>query len=198
MLPTMYLILMIRREKKMNKPIKNLLLQKKGLTLIEVLMVMSLIGIVSLPLIQVLLSGQKQFVMHQNSLSEKSRCMVLQEKIKNEVLLAKSVRLLESNEDNMPITLEEGEMALYLEEGSYGYQLVKETSESEPVQELLSQDYLRMNELTLNFKLIRGFENDALEVSIKGADYQIDTAIQLINLKKGENLSKGQILIYKK
>lgn len=180
----------------MNKPIKNLLSQKKGFTLIEVLIVMSLIGIISLPLIQVLLSGQKHFVSHQNTLSEKSRCMVIQEKIKNEVLLAERVRLLESNEEKPTVTLEEGEEALYLKKEADGYQLVKKTSQGE--QELLNQDYLKMKELTLNFKLIRGFENDALEVIIKGADYQIDTAIQLINLQTGENNSNGQILIYKK
>lgn len=176
----------------MNKPLKNLLLQKKGLTLIEVLIVMSLIGIVSLPLIQILLSGQKQFVNHQNTLSEKSRCMVVQEKIKDEVLLAKSVRLLEAN---TTVTLEEGEVALYINKGSDGYQLVKKTSQGEQV--LLNQDYLKMKELTLNFKFIDESQN-ALEVIIKGADYQIDTAIQLLNLKQDEHNLEGQILIYTK
>ena len=158
----------------------------------EVLIVMSLIGILSLPLIQVLLSGQKHFVTHQNILSEKSRCMVIQEKIKDEILLAKSVRLLE---ENATIKLEDGEMALYLKKGAGYYELVKKTSQGEQV--ILNQDYLKTSVLTLNFKLSVGRQK-ALEVRIKEADYQIDTAIQLLNLKQGGDNLEGQILIYKK
>lgn len=179
----------------MNRQLKSLLLQKKGLTLIEVLIVMSLISVLTLPLIQFLLSGQKQFVSHQNTLSEKSRCMLLQEKIKDEVLLAKSIRLLEGNTS---ISLEEGEVALYLKKDLSDYTLVKKTTQGEQV--LLSQDYLKTSNLSLNFKLkVHG--QKALEVAISEENYQLDTAFQLPNLKQvvdGVEEMQGQILIYKK
>lgn len=182
----------------MNRPLKNLLLQRKGLTLIEVLIVMSLIGILSLPLIQMLLSGQKQFVIHQNILTEKSRCMVLQEKIKDEVLLAKSIRLVQEDE---PLSLNSGETALYLIKKDSGYYaFIKETQvgeNSNDQQVLLNEEYLKTNELTLNFKLMFGRQK-ALEVSIEAADYQIDTAIQLLNLKQSGDSLEGQKLIYTK
>lgn len=184
----------------MNKQLKSLLLQRKGLTLMEVLIVMGLIGIISVPLIQLLLSGQKQFATHQNILNEKSRCMLLQEKIKDEVLLAKSVRLLQEDTD---FILETGETAIYLKKGLGYYELVKETKETDKSnykQVLLNQDYLKTNDLSLNFEL-QAYRQKVLEVAIYEADYQIDTAFQLLNLNQSvDNVEKmqGQILIYKK
>lgn len=191
----------------MNKQLKSLLLQRKGLTLMEVLIVMSLIGIVSVPLIQLLLSGQKQFVTHQNILNEKSRCMLLQEKIKDEVLLAKSVRLLQGSvqlrpEDIEPL-LKQGETAIYLIQKDSGYyELVKESKEttnSSSMQVLLNEDYLKTNHLALNFKL-EDYDQKALEVTISEENYRTDTAFQLLNLKQSENSEEmqGQILIYTK
>lgn len=191
----------------MNKQLKSLLLQRKGLTLMEVLIVMSLIGIVSVPLIQLLLSGQKQFVTHQNILNEKSRCMLLQEKIKDQVLLAKSVRLLQGSvqlrpEDIEPL-LKQGETAIYLIQKDSGYyELVKESKEtanSSSMQVLLNEDYLKTNHLALNFKL-EDYDQKALEVTISEENYRTDTAFQLPNLKQSENNEEmqGQILIYTK
>lgn len=180
----------------MRQQLNNLLLQRKGITLIEVLMVMSLIGIVSLPLIQILLSGQKQFVSHQNTLSEKSRCMVIQEKIKDEVLLAKSVRLVQEYKDR---SLKTDEIALYLKKKESGYyELIKETGKangSSNQQVLLNEDYLKTSNLNLDFKLEDN--KNVLGVIIKGEDYQIDTAIQLLNFKSDTD-AQGQILIYTK
>lgn len=179
----------------MNRQLKGILLQKKGLTLIEVLVVISLIGILSLPLIQFLLSGQKQFVSHQDTLSEKSMFIRLQEKIKDEVLLAKSIRLID---ENTSFSLEEGETALYLKEESGQYELVKKTAENEQV--LLNKDYLKISSMAISFNL-KAYGQKALEVMIYGENYQIDTAFQLLNFKQGvENTeeTQGEILIYKK
>lgn len=183
----------------MNKSLKNLLFQKKGLTLIEVLIVMSLIGIVSLPLMQILFSGQKQFVNHQNTLSEKSRCMVLQEKIRDEILLARTVSLMPEGKSLSLEQEEQDQIALYLKKKDSGYyELIKETikgSSSSNQQVLLNEDYLKISNLSLNFKLEK--DKNVLEVIIKGEDYQIDTAIQLLNFKSDTD-AQGQILIYTK
>lgn len=179
----------------MNRQLKSILLQKKGLTLIEVLVVISLIGMLSLPLIQFLLSGQKQFVSHQDTLSEKSVFILLQEKIKDEVLLAKSIRIVD---ENTPFSLEEGEAALYLKEESGQYELVKKTAGAEQV--LLNKDYLKISSMAISFNL-KAYGQKALEVMIDGENYQIDTAFQLPNFKQGvENAeeTQGEILIYKK
>ena len=177
----------------MNGQLKSILFQKKGVTLMEVLVVMSLIGILSLPLIQILLSGQKQFVAHQDSLSEKSMFVLLQEKIKDEVRFAKSVRLVKRESS---FSLEEGEVALYIKKASNGYELIKKNTEAEQV--LLNKDYLKLSSMTLSFKL-QTYDQEALEVMIRGEDYQIDTAFQLPNFKQEvENADEGEILIYKK
>ena len=185
----------------MRQQLKSLLLQRKGMTLIEVLIVVGLIGIISVPLIQLFLSGQKQFVVHQNILSEKSRCMVLQEKIKDEILLAKSVRLVQEGKS---FSLKSDEIALYLKKRDSGYyELIKETGKnngSSDQQVLLNEDYLKTYNLNMDFKL-KGYSKKALEVIIKEADYQIDTAIQLLNLNQvTEHVEEkeGQILIYTK
>ena len=179
----------------MNGQLKRILLQKKGITLMEVLVVMSLIGVLSLPLIQILLSGQKQFVIHQDNLSEKSMFVLLQEKIKDEVRFAKSVHLVEKESS---FSLEEGEAALYIRKNSSGYELIKKTAEAEQV--LLNQDYLKISSMTLSFQL-KTYGQKALEVMIRGENYQIDTAFQLPNFKQGIEDAKevqGEILIYKK
>lgn len=191
----------------MRKQLKKLLLQRKGLTLMEVLIVMGLIGIVSLPLIQLFFSGQKQFVVHQNTLNEKSRCMLLQEKIKDEVLLAKSIRLLQTSVQLRPEDIErllkEGETAIYLIQKDSGYyelvKIIKETASSNSMQVLLNQDYLKTNHLALSFQL-KNYGQKALEVTISEENYQTDTAFQLPNLKQSENNEQmqGQILIYTK
>ncbi|MBU3810639.1 MAG: prepilin-type N-terminal cleavage/methylation domain-containing protein [Candidatus Niameybacter stercoravium] len=185
----------------MRQQLNNLLLQRKGMTLMEVLIVMGLIGIISVPLIQVFFSGQKQFVVHQNILSEKSRCMVLQEKIKDEVWLAKNVRLVQEAKS---LSLKSDEVALYLKKKDSGYyELIKETGKansSSEQQVLLNEDYLKTLDLNMNFKL-KGSSKKTLEVIIKEADYQIDTAIQLLNFNQGtDNVegTEGQILIYTK
>lgn len=179
----------------MSQQLKSILLQKKGLTLMEVLIVMGLIGIISVPLTQIFFSGQKQFVTHQNALNEKSRCMLLQEKIKDEVLLAKSIRFLE---ENTLISLQEGEMAIYLVEKDSGYyELVKQIANTKQV--ILSQDYLKTNHITLNFNL-KVYGQKALEIVVSEENYQTDTAFQLPNLKINENSEEmqGQVLIYTK
>lgn len=179
----------------MNGQLKRVLLQKKGLTLVEVLVVLSLISVMSLPLIQILLGGQKQFATHQDTLSEKSMFVLLQEKIKNEVLLAKSVRIVGKDST---FSLEEGETALYLKETSGQYELVKETIGAKQV--LLNKGYLKTSSITLNFEL-KSYHQKALEVKIYGENYQVDTAFQLHNLKQGEASTEdaqGEILIYKK
>ena len=180
----------------MKKRIKELIKGKQGMTLLEVLIVMSLIGILTLSIIRMLLSGQKLFVDHQSALSEKSMFLLIEETVKDEILFAKEIRI--GNEADLPP--KEGEIALYIRSEDGTHQLMRTTSDGKE-QLLLGKDILRNSEMTLIFKLMD--ENkQVVQLEILGENYRIETAFKLNNLVKETiqnwEAQQGEVLIYKK
>lgn len=181
----------------MKKQVREIIKGKQGMTLLEVLVVMGLMGILTLPIIQILHSGQKQFINHESALSEKSMFLLLEETVQNEILFAKSIRVTGAEDE---LELEEGEMALYLKFEKGAYQLVKKTSDGSE-QSLLGRDILKNSDMTLIFQLMKE-SKQVVQLQATGENYHIETAFKLNNLSKEEienwEEEQGEVLIYKK
>lgn len=181
----------------MKKRIRERIKGKEGMTLLEVLVVMSLIGLLTLPVIQILHNGQKQFINHQSALSEKSMFLLIEEIVQEEILFAKSISVVGKRSS---LELEEGEVALYLQSEGGGYQLMKKTSDGNE-KPLLGKSILQNSNMTLSFRLMSG-SKQVVQLEAAGENYRIETAFKLNNLMKEEienwEEQQGEVLIYKK
>lgn len=181
----------------MNKWIREITRKKQGMTIIEILIVMALIGVLMLPLLQMLLGGQNLFANHQNALGEKSMFILIEEKLQEEVRFAKTVRVVSKENVNH---LKEGEIALYVKSEGRESQLIKKTySDGEVV--LLDKGILNNKQMTLTFNLIKE-KKQVVQLSLVGENYQIETAFKLHNLHQSEveawENQRGDVLIYTK
>lgn len=181
----------------MNKRIKEITRQKQGMTIIEVLIVMTLIGVLMLPLLQMLQGGQNLFANHQNALGEKSMFILIEEKLQEEVRFAKAVRVVSQENVNH---LKKGETALYVKSEGRESQLIKKTY-SNGEQILLDKGILNNKQMTLTFNLIKE-KKQVVQLSLVGESYQIETAFKLHNLAQSEleawEDQQGDVLIYTK
>lgn len=181
----------------MKKWVKDIARKKQGMTIIEVLIVMALIGVLTLPMIQMLLGGQNLFVHHQNALSEKSMFIFLEEKLQEEIRFAKTIRVVSKEHLNH---LEEGETALYVKSEGRGSQLIKKTYSGKE-QILLDKGILDSNQITLMFRLIKE-KKQVVQLDLTGINYDLETAFKLHNLSQDAieawEEQQGEVLIYTK
>ena len=167
------------------------------MTIVEVLIVMALIGVISLPVMQMLYTGQRVFVEQQSAVNDKSMLILMEDIIKKELRMAKTIKVVKAEEF---VGIKEEESALYIKQEGEEGQLVKKTSNSLE-QVLLDKGLLNTRELTLNFKLLRG-KKQVIQLELIGGNYQIETALKLYNLVQSQleawDDSEGEILIYTK
>lgn len=78
--------------------IKSMIKNKKGLTLIEVIIVMALISIISIPLLQMLSTGQSVFKQNKEALDRKTIALAIEEYIKEEIQFARSLEVTDEED----------------------------------------------------------------------------------------------------
>lgn len=175
-------------------------MKQEGFTLMEVLITIALIGILSVPISQILLTSQKIFYMNEDMLNDKSVALQIEEIIRKEVQLAQNIRLegeLEHQEASFLIDRINGYDELILQQADqmdYTY---------------FGKDFWGDRKINLEFSLDKGSEEGKylpivkLYININDGDYIVNTSIKIETLSRlgneiSSSISKSNQLIFSK
>lgn len=181
----------------MRKWMEEVWKNRQGMTMIEIVVVMALIGIITIPVLNIFHTEQVLFKDHQKAVSEKSTILLLEEKIEKEIRFAKTIKVVSKE---MLDTLEEGQMALYIKRNGDTSQLVRQ-DHKQKVSILLDKEFFNNHQVELRFQTFK-LKKGVLQIGIKGGAYHIETALKLQNLKQDETQpwedNEGDVVIYTK
>lgn len=181
----------------MRNRIKAVWENRRGMTMIEIVVVMALIGIITIPVLKILHTEQVLFKDHQKAVSEKSTIFLLEEKIEQEIRFSKMIQIVNREMLNK---LEEDQVALYIKKTGDISQLVRRNHTQKEVI-LFDNQLFNNHPIELRFQTLKT-RKGVLQIAIKGEDYQIETALKLQNLNQNETLpwedNEGEVVIYTK
>lgn len=167
--------------------LKEQLLSSKGITLIEVIIVMTISMMLLVPIASMLLTSTKIFHATNQTLNDKSLALGAMEKMKLEILNTSDVKLV----DTIPDTLEPDENLLYIRKVEGRYQLVTMSKEHG------NQILMDLGHAQTSIVFERGASAKCLSLKLTVDDYFLETTIKLENMgDKGIDVAGNKVLIY--
>lgn len=169
----------------MLKPLKKILKSKKGMTTIELIVVVALIGILLVPIMDLFITSLKSFNMSGRILDHKAIALYVRGQVENEVRLAKEVTISSQ--------VESSQNSIYIRDRSSQNEVVLRGVDGKE-EVVVSAEYLNGAQLFISAQ--KTVENPSvlkLQIVVD-EEYEVVSMIKLENLEGEINGEDGEIL----